>query len=165
MRIETERLFIRDFLKEDYKDAFEYLSDAVVMKYIEEVFTLSETKKFIEKYGIKRKMVFAVEEKTLGKVIGHIIFHEFDSPLEYELGWIFNQKFHGRGYAKESGLAIFEYGFKKLYLESIIAETVLENKKSIVTIESLGMKISEIQQNDLQIWGITRNDYEISNKK
>lgn len=165
MRIETERLVIRDFLKEDYKDAFEYLSDAVVMKYIEPIFTIPQTQEFIQNYGIKEKMVFAVEDKSLEKVVGHIIFHEFDMSLEYELGWIFNLKFHGRGYAKESGLAIFEYGFKKLYLESIIAETVLENKKSIATIESLGMKISKIQQNNLGIWRITRNDYKTVNKK
>lgn len=88
----------------------------------------------------------------MGKVIGHIIFHEFNKPSEYELGWIFNREFQGKGYAKEASLAIFEYGFNKLHLESIVAETVLDNKKSIVANESLGMKISETHQEDLSIW-------------
>lgn len=159
MRIETERLVIRDFEKEDYKDAFKYLSDPVVMKYIDPTFTVSQTKEFIQNYGIEGKMVFAVEEKSLGKVIGHIIFHKFNGDSEYELGWIFNRKFHGRGYAREASLAVFEYGFNKLYIESIVAETVLDNKKSIATIESLGMKISKIHQEDLSVWIISKNDY------
>lgn len=58
------------------------------MEYIEPVFTVLQTKEFIQKYGIEKKMIFAVEEKSLGKVIGHIIFHKFNEPLEYELGWI-----------------------------------------------------------------------------
>lgn len=165
MRIETERLVIRDFRKEDYKDIFEYLSDPVVMKYIEPIFTVSQTKEFIQNYGIEAKMVFAVEEKFLGKVIGHIIFHEFNGYSEYELGWIFNRKFHGKGYAREASLAVFEYGFNKLYLESIVAETVLDNKKSITTIISLGMKISEINQEDLLVWIISKNDYKNSKQE
>lgn len=160
MRIETERLVIRNFRKEDFKDSFEYLSDLTVMEYIEPIFTVIQTKEFIQKCGIEEEIIFAVEEKSLGKVIGHIIFHEFNEPLEYELGWIFNQKFHGYGYARETSLALFEYGFNKLHLESILAETVLDNKKSIATIKSLGMKISEIHQEDLPVWIITKNDYE-----
>lgn len=164
MRIETERLIIRDFRKEDFKDCFEYLSDPMVMKYIEPIFTVTQTKEFIQKYGIEEKIIYAVEEKYSGKVIGHIIFHKFNHLLEYELGWIFNKKFHGNGYAKEVSLALFEYGFNKLHLEIILAETVLDNKKSIMTIESLGMKVSEIHQEDLPVWVITKNDYE-NNKK
>lgn len=160
MRIETERLVIRNFRKEDFKDCFEYLSDLTVMEYIEPIFTVIQAKEFIQKCGIEEEIIFAVEEKSLGKVIGHIIFHEFNEPLEYELGWIFNQKFHGYGYARETSLALFEYGFNKLHLESILAETVLDNKKSIATIKSLGMKISEIHQEDLPVWIITKNDYE-----
>lgn len=160
MRIETERLVIRNFRKEDLKDSFEYLSDLTVMEYIEPIFTVIQTKDFIQKCGMEEKIIFAVEEKSLGKVIGHIIFHEFNEPLEYELGWIFNQKFHGYGYAREASFALFEYGFNKLHLESILAETVLDNKKSIATIKSLGMKISEIHQEELPVWIITKNDYE-----
>lgn len=94
----------------------------------------------------EEKRIFVLEEKSLGKAIGHIIFHKFNEPLEYELGWIINRKFHGNGYAKEASLALFEYGFNKLHLKSILAETVWDNKKSIATIISLGMKISEINK-------------------
>ena len=45
----------------------------------------------------EEKRIFTLEEKSLGKVIGHIIFHKFNEPLEYELGWIINRKFHGNG--------------------------------------------------------------------
>lgn len=160
MKIETERLVIRNLIKEDFKDLFEYLSDIDVMEYIEPVFTILQTKEFIKKYGIEKKIIFALEEKSLGKVIGHIIFHKFNNPLEYELGWIINRKFHGYGYAREASLALFEYGFSKLQLESILAETVLDNKKSIATIKALKMKISTTHQENLPVWIITKSDYE-----
>ena len=48
MRVETERLVIRDFREKDYKDAFEYLSDIEVMEYIEPILTISQTKEFIQ---------------------------------------------------------------------------------------------------------------------
>ena len=60
---------------------------------------------------------------------------------------MFNEKFH----AREASFALFEYGFNKLHLESILAETVLNNKKSILTITSLGMKISETHEEDLPV--------------
>ena len=44
-----------------------------------------------------------------------------------------------------------------------MAEIVLNNKKSISTITSLGMKISETHEEDLPVWIITKNDYQ--NKK
>ena len=81
----------------------------------------------------------------------------------YELGWIFNGEFQGNGYAREASFALFEYGFNKLHLESILAETVLNNKKSDSTITSLGMKISETHEEDLPVWIITKNEYQ--NKK
>lgn len=159
MKIETERLIIRDFNKGDINDSFEYLSNPFVMKHIEPVFTYTQAVEFIEIYGIDKKSVFAVEEKSLGKVIGHIIFHEFNNTLEYELGWIFNEKFHGLGYAREVSLALFEYGFNELQLEYILAETVLENKKSVMVMESLGMKLSKKYKEDLPVWVICKNDY------
>lgn len=75
------------------------------------------------------------------------------------------RKYHGRGYAKEVSLALFEYGFNTLHLESIVAETVLDNKKSIATIMSLGMKTIEIYQEDLPVWIISRNDYDTIKKE
>lgn len=38
-QIHTERLIVRRFHKDDYKDVYDYLSDKDVMKYIEDPFT------------------------------------------------------------------------------------------------------------------------------
>lgn len=58
----------------------------------------------------------------------------------------------------------FEYVFNKLHLESILSEIVLDNKKSITTIISLGMKISDIHEEDSQVLIITKVSNENKNE-
>lgn len=161
MRIETKRLIIREFQECDYEDAFKYLSNPIVMKYVEPIFNMVQTKKFINKYGIQEKIVFAVEEKTSRKVVGHVIFHEYNNKSEYEIGWIFNSEFHGKGYAKEASIALFDYGFNTLKLKRIIAETDANNQKSISVIKSLGMNNIETHQGRLSVWVINKDDYKV----
>lgn len=158
MRVETERLFIRYFQKHDYEDAFKYLSDRDVMRYIEPAFNMVQTKGFVDKYGIKERLVFAIEEKTSAKVIGHVIFHKYNDKSEYELGWILNKDFQGKGYAKEASIALCDYGFNKLKLNRIVAETDAKNQRSISLIKSLGMKNSGTCRGKLQIWVLASND-------
>lgn len=159
MRVETERLIIRKFQKYDYEDAFKYLSNPIVMGYVEPVFNMRQSKEFINKYGIQENLVFAIEEKTSKKLIGHAIFHEYNCELEYEIGWILNNGFHGKGYAMEVSIALFDYGFHKLKLKRIVAETDINNQKSIALIKSLGMINTEMYQGKLLVWSINNNDY------
>ena len=49
----TDRLIIRSFKENDIKDVFEYLSDEIVMEYIEPIMTYSKAASFIRKNGIK----------------------------------------------------------------------------------------------------------------
>lgn len=78
-QISTERLVMRKFNKNDYQDAFEYLSDEDVMAYIEPPFTYKEVKEFVDTFICDEPSVYALVEKSSGKVIGHVIFH----PYEY----------------------------------------------------------------------------------
>jgi len=139
--LETERLIIRTFNENDVKDAYEYLSDKNVMEYIEPIMTYESVVSFIKKAGIKNKLIFAIILKNNGKLIGHLIFHEYGNKNIYELGWIINKNYWNNGYAKEAGKEIIKYGFDILKLEKIIGETEENNIKSIVLLEKLGMKL------------------------
>ena len=140
MELETNRLILRKFRENDINEAAEYLKDIEVMKYIEKPFTNKETKDFIRKYGINNTpLIYALYEKNERKVIGHIIFHSFDSSDTYELGWIIGREYWGKGYCIEISKAVIEYGFNKMNLKKIIAETVKENKNSVALIKKLGL--------------------------
>jgi RimJ/RimL family protein N-acetyltransferase len=167
MFLETSRLIVRNFTKDDIVSAHKYLGDTEVMKYIEPAFTYQETEKFILDYGIQTNpVVYALVENASSKVIGHIIFHTFKASKSdgiYELGWIMGRNYWGKGYGLEISKAIIQYAFKELNADKIIAETVEENPSSLALIKKLGMKQEESIQDsqDLLIFGLKnyfRND-------
>ena len=147
--LETERLILRIFNENDAKDAYEYLSDEIVMKYMEPIMAYEKVISFIKNAGIKNNLILAIELKNNGKLIGHLIFHEYENKKVYELGWIINKNFWNKGYAKEASIEIIKYGFETLKLEKIIGETEKENIKSIVLFEKLGMKLVGKNEDDL----------------
>ncbi|MEG0894181.1 MAG: GNAT family N-acetyltransferase [Oscillospiraceae bacterium] len=121
MIIETDRLYIRPMTMEDASDLFKVLSNEKVMAFIEPPFTLNETEAFIKKYGMcDCPMVYSAQLKD-GEVIGHIIYHTYDSLDCYELGWIIGEDYWHKGFANEITSALIEYS-KGNNLTSLILE-------------------------------------------
>lgn len=143
MHIETSNLIIRDFRENDWNDVYMYLQDEKVMKYVEPPFSPEQTKEFILEFGCKRKMVFALEEKSSVNVIGHAIFHPYDEIDEYELGWIIHRLSWGKGYALEVSHALIQYAFQERQASRVIAETVISNQGALAVIKRLGMVENE----------------------
>lgn len=74
--IETKRCRIRQFKESDTDELYLILSNPKVMEYIEEPFTLEDTKEFLNKNALYYPpRVFALEYKENKKLIGHVIFH------------------------------------------------------------------------------------------
>lgn len=80
---ETKRLILRRYIKEDYLDLFEYLSDEEVVKYEPyKPMGLEETKENLE-WRISTDEMIAVELKENHKMIGNVYFwkNEYDEPI------------------------------------------------------------------------------------
>lgn len=132
-------LIIRRFKEDDWKDLYEYLSDEEVVKF-EPYDTFSEEKAKKEALSRSKKdMFFAVALKESGKVIGNLTFckEEFDT---WELGYVFNRNYQGKGYATEGAKALVEYGFNNLGARRIIAMCSPENISSWKLMERLNMR-------------------------
>ena len=109
MYIVTNRCTIRKFKGDDAQMLHKALSDPAVMQYIEPVFDMDKTKRFIEKYGLCEKpLIYAVEWCETTEVIGHVIFHPYDET-SYEIGWVLSKMWWGKGIADELTKAIIEY--------------------------------------------------------
>jgi len=109
MYLETARCIIRNLALPDVKELYETLSDAEVMKYIEPPFTLEQTAQFVKHTMLPEEpLVYAVEHKEMRKVIGHVIYHPYDKN-SYEIGWILNKKYWGKGIAEELTVSLIEY--------------------------------------------------------
>jgi ribosomal-protein-alanine N-acetyltransferase len=140
--IETERLIIRRFSSDDWKDLYEYLSQEQVVKYEPYgVFTEVECKR---EAGIRsrNKAFLAVCLKESGKLIGNIYF-AIQEPKEFatwEIGYVFNPKYHGKGYATEGCRAVIDYGFKALKVRRVVAMCNPDNTSSWRLLERLNMR-------------------------
>jgi RimJ/RimL family protein N-acetyltransferase len=141
MYIKTERLFIRKFESKDWQAVHEYTSDSNVMKYIPEgVFSEEETKEFVNNNISEKTEKFPVILMDKKILIGHIVFHKYFGEHTYEIGWVFNPKYHNKGYASEAAQATLKYGFEKMKLHRIIATCQPQNTPSYRVMEKIGMK-------------------------
>jgi len=138
--IKTKRLFIRNFMKDDHNDLFEYLSDKETYKFEPGEPITIETAKNLCNERSKNDKFLAVQLKN--KVIGHIYFDQIKPRklLTWEVGFIFNKKYQGKGYATESLMAIIEYGFKNKNIHKIIAHCSPKNVSSWKLLERVGMR-------------------------
>lgn len=138
--IETERLIIRRFESSDAEDFAEILTDENVV-YFEPygVFTLEACKREAADLS-KNESFYAVVLKSENKLIGKLYFHDQNQFDTYELGYTFNAGFQGKGYAKESSLALMDYAFSQMNVRRIIAYCDTKNERSWHLLERLGMR-------------------------
>ncbi len=153
--LETERLYLRELDFQDELDLFEMDSDPDVHLYIENkpVTDISQItqifgllKKQYQDFGIAR---WAVIDKNSNECLGWCGLKYFNFPFNkhsnfYEHGYRFKKKHWGKGYATESSLAILNYGFENLQINSIYALTDPKNEKSIHVLEKLGFEFIEL---------------------
>src|SRR5918992_4704606 len=139
--IETQRLRIRPFQRNDWQAVYDYTSDPAVMMYIPEgPFTPEQAKAFVaENMGEQARFV-AVLLKTDDALVGHMEFHPWFAPRTYEIGWIFNRAYHGHGYATEAAMALLQYSFETLHLHRIIATSQPQNVASWRRFEKVGRR-------------------------
>lgn len=142
MVFETERLIVRKFDANDWIDLHEYLSQKEVLKYEPASESGEEECKQIASERSKSDIFWAVCNKETNKMIGHVYFEQIE-PLEFmtwEIGYIFNPAYYGKGYATEACKAILKYGFEQLGAHRIIAMCNVENSASWRLLERLSMR-------------------------
>jgi RimJ/RimL family protein N-acetyltransferase len=140
--METERLIIRDFKADDWADLYEYLSKEIVVRYEPYgVFSIDDAIKEAEKRS-KNECYLAVCLKGNNKLIGNVYFgrQEPEDILTWEIGYVFNSEYWGRGYAAEACRKVLEYGFMRLGAHRIAAMCNPRNKASWRLMERLNMR-------------------------
>lgn len=133
---ETERLILRRYRIEDLQDLFEYLSDKEVVKYEPyKPLTLEDAKEDL-KWRIGTEEMIAVELKASHKMIGNVYLGKRDYEA-LEIGYVFNRRFWGQGYAAESCKALIQRAFTD-GCHRIYAECDPQNESSWKLLEALG---------------------------
>lgn len=154
MRIETERLILREMLPTDDEALFEMDSNPEVHRYLGEnpVTDIEQVRTYIDAirkqyadYGIGR---WTAVEKASGNIIGwaglkFITETENNRTRFHDVGYRLNQKYWGKGYATESAKAALRYGFETLQLTEIIGSANVNNTQSRKALEKCGLTFVE----------------------
>lgn len=150
MILETERLILRRYTADDLNDLYEYLSDDEVVKFEPyRAMSLEETKGNLE-WRIGTDEMIAVELKSEHKMIGNIYLGKRDFH-SLEIGYVFNRKYWGKGYAKEGCEAIIKRAFED-GVHRIFAECDPENTSSWGLLESLGFDREAHLKKNVYFW-------------
>lgn len=140
--LKTDRLLLRRFQANDGADLYDYLSDPETVKYEPYgVYTLDEAKKEAARRS-SDPAFWAVCLKETKKMVGNIYFarQEPETFKTWELGYVFNSSFSGRGYATEAAKRILKYGFEACGAHRIEASCNPQNTRSWRLLERLSLR-------------------------
>jgi [ribosomal protein S5]-alanine N-acetyltransferase len=171
--LETSRLILRKFVREDLDALASIFADSEVMRFSTKgVRTKAETQVWIENtissyqtegFGLYAALAkperspIDCEHKCLIGFCGLIVW-SIDECREVEIGYRFTPSYWGKGLATETAIAVRDYGFAKLGLNSLIAIIQPENIRSIRVAEKIGMK----PEKDFIFMGLQVRLYRIS---
>ena len=147
--IETDRLLLRPMTQADASDLFQMRSDQRMHIYTDSKpdESLEETQAYIDKMnqGINEEkwLIWAIELSSTHQVIGSISIWNFSETLKTgELGYGIAPDFQGKGYMKEALLAVVEFAFEVLNMDTLEAFTEEENRISKKLLETCQFKKS-----------------------
>lgn len=147
--IETERLLLRSFQRQDLDAHAATLGDERVMlhiggKALNREDSWRRLASGVGMWSLIGMGPWAVERKSDGRMVGHCGFFQFERDMqpsilgEPEMGWIFDRSVHGEGIAFEACHAALEWAETAIGAESYPAIIDLENIASMKLAERLG---------------------------
>ncbi|YCA45049.1 GNAT family N-acetyltransferase [Bacillus sp. JZ8] len=174
--IETNRLLLREIVKDDANDILKYLSDEEVMKYygLAPFKTINEALNEISWYqsilneqtGIR----WGITLKGKDEVIGSCGFlNRVPEHYRTEIGYELSRDYWGHGIASEALEAVIRYGFKYLKLQRVEALVEPPNIPSQKLIEKNGFIREGLLRkyeftcgkfDDLYMYSLLKQDFE-----
>lgn len=135
--IKTERLDIRRFTADDWKDLHEYLSEERVVRYEPYLpFTEEQSREAAADRAVSKDF-WAVCLKENGKLIGNVYLAEGEQQ-NWEVGYVFNYAYQKKGYATEAVKALMDKIFRENNAHRIYANCDPENHDSWKLLEGVG---------------------------
>lgn len=160
----TERLQLRPFRPDDFEGHAEICADAEVMRFIR-AGALSRSDswwqlaRYLGHWELRGFGLWAVVERSSGRLVGHLGFLEPEGGHGFEMGWALARAVWGRGYALEGTRAALSHAFTAMDRAHVACLIRPENARSIRLAERLGGTLErEIEEagTRLLVYGIAR---------
>lgn len=179
MKIETERLILRDFVRDDWQRVLEYQTHPLYLRYYE--WTESDrtpeaVQEFVgwfldhQKQRPRIKFQLAVTLKSNQVLIGNCgIRMDKAGAVQADIGYELDPQYWNHGYATEAAHAIVDFGFTNLGVHRVWSWCVADNLGSAHVLEKLGMRLEgRLRENefykgrrwDTLLYGILANEWE-----
>ena len=146
-QLETERLYLRQWVESDKAPFAELNSSKRVMEFFPNTLSRSESDELAERIasGIASNGwgFWAVEVRGKHPFIGFVGLNNptYDLPFGpcTEIGWRLDAPYWGNGYATEAASAAIAFAFQTLDLLEIVSFTALINRRSQAVMRRLNM--------------------------
>ena len=145
MRIETERLVLREYTQEDFNALYAILSDPETMRYYLKPYDEAGTQRWLDwSFDNYRKYSFGLwvmELKETGAFIGDcgITMQPIDNEELPEIGYHVDKHYWRQGYAKEAARAVRDWAFRNTAFDALYSYMTSGNTASRATAASNGM--------------------------
>jgi len=151
MKLETERLILRDFVEDDWQRVLEYQTNLLYLRYYqwtESDRTPEALQEFVgwflehQRQEPRIKFQLAITLKSNNLLIGNCgIRRDTSDAIEADIGYELDPKHWDHGYATEAAHAIVDFGFSHLGLHRVWSWCVADNINSAHVLEKLGMQL------------------------
>lgn len=143
--VETERLTIRNFRVSDWEALHEMIrqyESSEVAAYDHQWPTSPEEIRKVAEWLSRGDSYLAVCLKDTGQFIGFVSLNDelMNDRRAFNLGYIFNFGYHGKGYATEACRAAIDHAFGRMGADTVLSGTAAENRASCRLLERLGFK-------------------------
>ena len=145
-RLETPRLILRAFTPADVEPYVRMLADPEVARFLgdgqplDRVDAWRQLAMLIGHWELRGFGLWAVEERSSGRLLGRIGCHEPEGWPGFELGYALARDAWGQGYAREGAAASLDHARRVLRRQTIISLIRPANRASIAVAEHFGAR-------------------------
>ena len=146
MRLETERLFLREMDGSDFQALYAVLADTNIMKHYPYAFDAQRVRDWLERNRTRYREngfgLWAVCLKLTGEMIGDcgLTLQNIEGELLPEIGYHIRRDCQRKGYAKEAAQAVRDWAFAHTDYPAVYSYCKYTNTPSIKTAEAIGMR-------------------------
>ncbi len=150
MKIETNRLFLREYVWADFDALFEIFSDPETMQHYPKPFDGKRTRDWIQwnldNYQTYGFGLWAIVRKDTGELIGDcgLTLQNIDGQMLPEIGYHVHKKYWRQGFGSEAARAVRDWAFQHTDYDTLYSYMKYTNVGSYSTALANGMtKIKE----------------------
>ncbi|MBR3108173.1 MAG: GNAT family N-acetyltransferase [Clostridia bacterium] len=170
MRIETDRLILREMTPDDYEALYAVLADREIMRHYPYAFDEARVRSWIER-NMERYRIFgfglwAVCLKETGEMIGDcgLSMQNIVGVIKPEIGYHIRSDMQRKGYASEAAAAVRDWTFEHTPFREIYSYMKYTNEASARTAMAYGCQfVGEFDDEvnvKTRVYRITREEWE-----